>query len=102
MTPASLSHRARQDLIEAVRWIAADNPTAARGLRDAVEKAARQIGHHPLCGMLRPDLADENYRFLVLTGFPYVLVYTERRVPPVILRVLHGARDLADLLHRTS
>lgn len=95
---APLSNRAKHDLKAAVRWIAADNPTAAKGLRDAVIRAARQISDYPLCGMLRPDLMEENYRLLALTGFPYVLVYNAERSPPVILRVLHGARDLTDLL----
>jgi toxin ParE1/3/4 len=95
---ALIARTAQRDLQAAVRWIAADNPTASRGLRDAVLKAARQIGDHPHCGVLRPDLMKDRYRVLVLTGFPYVLVYTAEHTPPVILRVLHGTRDLADLL----
>jgi toxin ParE1/3/4 len=40
MSAAELSPRARRDLLAAVRWIAKDNPTAARALRDAVVRAA--------------------------------------------------------------
>jgi len=98
---ALLSRRAERDLQSAIRWIAADNPTAARGLRDAVAKAARQIGAHPLCGAARPDLMDAEYRLFTLTGFPYVLVYNADRSPPLILRVLHGARDLPDILRHS-
>jgi plasmid stabilization system protein ParE len=36
--------------------------------------------------------------FLVLRGFPYILVYRANAVPPRILRVLHGARDLPEVL----
>ncbi|HXZ00977.1 MAG TPA: type II toxin-antitoxin system RelE/ParE family toxin [Stellaceae bacterium] len=98
MIPATLAPRARRDLLAAVRWIAADNPAAARALREAVARAARHIGEHSQVGRLRPDLADEPYRFLMLTGFPYLPVYNSAQTPPVILRVLHGARDLPGLL----
>jgi toxin ParE1/3/4 len=33
-----------------------------------------------------------------LTGFPYVIVYTAARNPPLIVRILHGARDLPEIL----
>jgi toxin ParE1/3/4 len=93
-----LSPRARRDVLEAVRWIAKDNPAAALGLRDAVVAAARRIGEHPQIGVLRPELADEPVRFVMLTGYPYVIVYDSDREPPQILRVLHGARDLPEVL----
>lgn len=98
MSAAVLSPRARRDLLAAVRWIAKDNPAAARVLRDAVAHAAKRIGTHPEIGRLRPDLADEPYRFVVLTGFPYVIVYNARRAPPLIVRILHAARDLPEAL----
>jgi len=33
-----------------------------------------------------------------MPGFPYVMIYDCERRPPIIIRVLHGARDLAGLL----
>ncbi|MGO8916936.1 MAG: type II toxin-antitoxin system RelE/ParE family toxin [Stellaceae bacterium] len=98
MIPAALAPRARRDLLAAVRWIAADNPAAARALRDAVAKAAQRIGEHPHIGSARPELANAPYRFMPLTGFPYILVYNANRSPPLIIRILHGARDLPDIL----
>lgn len=98
MIPAELSPAARRDLLAAVRWIANDNPAAARALRDAVAKAAERIGEHPRIGTSRPALADEPYRFLTLTGFPYIIVYNADRRPPRIVRILHGARDLPEIL----
>jgi toxin ParE1/3/4 len=97
MSAALLSPRARNDLLEAVRWIAKDNRVAARGLREAVVLAARRIGEHPQIGVLRPELADDPVRFLPLTGYPYLIVYDSADIPPLILRVLHGARDLPGL-----
>jgi toxin ParE1/3/4 len=98
MSAAVFAPRARRDLLAAVRWIAKDNPAAARALRDAVIAAARRLGDHPQIGAARPELAGEPYRFLTLTGFPYVIVSNAARTPPLILRILHGARDLPELL----
>jgi toxin ParE1/3/4 len=33
-----------------------------------------------------------------LTGFPYVVVYDAASLPPRIVRILHGARDLPGAL----
>ncbi|MEQ8345157.1 MAG: type II toxin-antitoxin system RelE/ParE family toxin [Sneathiellaceae bacterium] len=98
MSAARLAPRTRRDLLEAVGWILADNPPAARALRDSVAEAAERLGRHPELGAIRTALADPPVRFLVLTGFPYVIVYDSGQKPPLILRVLHGARDLPDLL----
>jgi toxin ParE1/3/4 len=98
MTHAVLAPRARRDLLAAVRWIAKDNPAAARALSDAAAKAAMLIGEYSEIGTTRPTLADERYRFVMLTGFPYVIVYNAKRTPPLIVRILHGARDQPRLL----
>ncbi|MGB6553712.1 MAG: type II toxin-antitoxin system RelE/ParE family toxin [Candidatus Binataceae bacterium] len=95
---AALSPRARRDLLAAVHWIARDNPPAARALRNAVANAAKSIARHVHIGSARPDLADDHYRFLSLTGYPYVIVYNADRTPPLIVRILHGARDLPEEL----
>jgi toxin ParE1/3/4 len=100
MIPAILLPPARRDIREAVRWIAKDNVVAARGLRNAVLTAAKRIGDHPGIGLLRPEYADEPVRFLILTGYPYVIVYNSAASPPRISRVLHGARDIPSVLGR--
>ena len=61
MSAAVLSPAARRDLLAAVRWIAQDNPAAARALRDGIVKAAERIGEHIHLGSLRPELAGEPY-----------------------------------------
>jgi len=98
LSAAVLSPQSRRDLLEAVRWIASDDPVAAQALRDAVAKASRRIGEPPEIGVARPVLADLPIRFLILTGFPHVIVYDSGRRPALILRVLHGARDLPEVL----
>ncbi len=98
MSAAVLAPAARRDLLAAVQWIAKDSPVAAQTFRDDVVKMARRIGEHPKFGSQRLELAAEQYRFVVLTGFPYVIVYNAKRQPPLILRILHGARDLPEIL----
>jgi toxin ParE1/3/4 len=90
--------QSRRDLLEAVRWIAKDNPAAAQALLDTAAGGAKRIGAHPEIGAQRPDITERRYRFLILPGFPYVMIYDCERRPPTIIRVLHGARDLAGLL----
>jgi toxin ParE1/3/4 len=98
MNPAVFSRRALRELDSAVRWIAADNPVAAEALRAAVVLAAERIGRHPHIGSLRPNLTSSNrHRFVVLSGFPYLIVYAADREPPLIVRVVHSSRDLPRL-----
>ena len=97
MSAALLSPAARRDLLAAVRWIAKDDPAAARALRDAVANAAERLDGRTHVGSRRPDLADERYRFFTPTGFPYLIVYNADRLPPLIVRILHGARDLLEV-----
>jgi toxin ParE1/3/4 len=95
---ARFTREALADLRVAVAWIAKDNLAAAEGLRIAASNAARAIGDHPEIGPVRTDLAPERFRFYVLRGYPYVMVYEPAVRPPRILRVLHGAQDLDDVL----
>jgi toxin ParE1/3/4 len=96
--PATLSPQADRDLSEAARWITNDNPAAARAFRESVARAAKTVGEHPYIGHLRPEIVEAPYRYLPLTGFPYVIIYNAARSPPRIVRILHGARDLPELL----
>ena len=93
MIRAVLSPAAERDILDIVAWIARENPAAARGFRDALNRLATAIGEHPRVGVLKPHLASPSIR-----GFPYVVVYTPDRDPPLIVRVLHGARDLPEVL----
>ncbi|WP_132093512.1 type II toxin-antitoxin system RelE/ParE family toxin [Caulobacter sp. BK020] len=98
MSRAEFSPLARRDLIEAEAWIRADRPSATTAFRAAVLRGAALIAEQPKCGVERLEVADAPHRFLVVQGFPYLLIYNADRRPPLIVRVLHGARDLPSLL----
>jgi toxin ParE1/3/4 len=85
-------------LVAAARWIANNNPDAARALRDAVARAAERIGEHPQIGVVRAHLLRPVFRFLVLSGFPYIIIHNAERSPPEIVAIVHTARNLPPLL----
>jgi toxin ParE1/3/4 len=96
--PAVLSRPADADLSDAARWIKKNNPGAAARFKTAVVAALTQIGDNPGSGFQRPEFLPDRYRIVVLTDFPYLLIYDCVRRPPVVVRILHGARDLPALL----
>jgi toxin ParE1/3/4 len=98
VTPDLFAPSARRDLLAAVTWVARDNEAAANALLTAALQSARRIADRPLLGRVRPELLPAPYRFWRIAGFPYVIVYNAARRPPLVLRVLHMARDLAPLL----
>lgn len=102
MKAAVFSPLARQELLDAAKRIAQDNPAAARAFRTALQKAALRLGEHPHLGRERSDLVHPPFRFLPVSGFPHVLVYNPVRTPPLIVRVIHGARDLPEILEGLS
>lgn len=73
-------------------------PVAAERLLSAALAAAEMIARRPMAGRVRPDLAPQRYRFWSLTRFSMLLVYDTQTEPIEILRLVHAARDLPDLL----
>ena len=95
--PAVLTPVAGADLEGAVEWISDDNPDAAQRLIEAVQGAARLIGHHPAIGARRPNVPP-HFRFWPLRGFSYLIVYSDAITSPRILRIVHMSRDLPSVL----
>jgi len=93
-----LAPRAQRELRDAVEWIADDNPDAALALIAALTRTVSMLEAKPLLGRQRLALAPANFRFWLLRGFPYVLVYSVAHDPPLIVRVIHQSRDLAAAL----
>ncbi|MBF0587733.1 MAG: type II toxin-antitoxin system RelE/ParE family toxin [Magnetococcales bacterium] len=95
---ATLSPQARRDLIEIIKWLAERNPDAAYASHNFLDDALGRLGDYPEIGFTREELADPPVQFLSMAGSPYILVYDADERPPLVLRVLHGARDLPELL----
>ncbi|MEI4263181.1 type II toxin-antitoxin system RelE/ParE family toxin [Roseovarius sp. D0-M9] len=81
------------DLVDQVTYIAADNPSAARRVADAIDTTALTLGDMPTG---RPGRVTGTYEKSV-TGLPYILAYTITQVgneeAVAIVRVIHTARD---------
>ncbi len=86
---------ALDDLREMRRYVAADDPAAARRLGDRIRRRVALLGRHPVSGRAVPELPGLGLREVIVA--PYRIVYevdaAGKRV--IILRVWHGRRDLA-------
>jgi toxin ParE1/3/4 len=57
----------------------------------------RLVAKNPEVGHVREDLTDDPVKFWSV--FSYLIVYDPARKPVEIARVLHGKRDLEDILN---
>lgn len=99
--PATLTVAAEEDVAEQAAWIAADDPGAAVRFIDAVAATIRFAEENPAAGGRYPVQAAalRGLRKLLITGFEnWVLFYLEQDDGLLIVRVLHGARDLPAVL----
>ena len=96
MTRIRWTTPANDDFLGIVNWIKARNPDAAARVGQRILDAIKNLSAHPYLG--KPGRSPDT-RELVVTKFPYLIVYTvehdpaasEKPQPVVILRVLHGA-----------
>jgi toxin ParE1/3/4 len=87
--------RARLDLKSHWRYIARDNLPAADRLLAAAEETFKFIAENPDIGSQRNFRKLVGVRSRAVTGFGnYLVFYQMRGEASVIVRVLHGMRDL--------
>lgn len=91
LTPA-----AAEDIQNVDDGLVEDSKAAAARVSDAIEAAMTRLSEHPMLGHVRPDLTGRPYRFWSV--YSYLIVYQPAPAPIQIIRVLHGARDIAELL----
>lgn len=87
--------RAEEDLVELWLHIGTDNPNAADKLLDRIGSAFDLLAANPAIGPARPDLAPDLRYFAVRN---YLILYRLITDGIEIVRVVHGARYLPDLL----
>ena len=73
-------------------------PRATRRVRTEFQQAFKMLAGHPHFGHTREDLTDRPVRFWRLHS--YLIVYRHETHPLQVLRVLHGAQDVARELRR--
>jgi toxin ParE1/3/4 len=78
-----------EHLIEAFKYIAEENRSAAAGLIGAIEGGARILGKRPSAGKTGRVAGT---RGLAIAGTPFVVAYRIEKSELWILAVMHGAR----------
>ena len=79
-----------EDIQEAGRYIALDDPRAAKRMAERVREAVEYLVDQPNIG--RPGRM-QGTRELVISGTPFIAVYWVRGDVVQILRLLHHARQ---------
>ena len=86
-----LTDQAQEDLIGIWSYIADDNSDAADRLLDEIDEICNTLAEAPRAGRLREDLSPD-LRSLHVGN--YVILYRPHGDSIIVIRVLHGARDL--------
>ena len=97
MSRYSIAPEARGEIVNICRYIAADNPAAARRFRAGLFEKFRLLASQPLLGEAREDL-DANLRMLTIGN--HVILYYPRRTGVDVIQVVHAARDVDALWRR--
>ncbi|MBI3269710.1 MAG: type II toxin-antitoxin system RelE/ParE family toxin [Planctomycetes bacterium] len=98
MAEVHWSVTAADDLVRIEEFIARDSHIHAVRFVDALVDSCDRLGAYPRMGRVVPEFERTDLRELQFRG--YRIVYWLRGKVVNILRVVHGARDLVDLVHR--
>ncbi len=95
MGMAKRTAQAEDDLLDIWLYIAQDKPNAADQFLDELEAKFLLLAEQPQLGPARPDIAPGLRYFPVRS---YLILYREITEGVEIVRVVHGARRLINLL----
>ena len=86
------------DLISIFDWIANDSPANADAFIKKLDTQLLNLTNHPFLGRIPRDekLKDFGYRVLIIEA--YFVFYIVRNRTVEIHRVLHGSRNLEDII----
>ena len=101
--PFQFTPQATEDL-DAIWWfIAEDNRDAADRVEMEIITTCLRLAKHPRIGTMRRDITPIPVRFWTVTKSPnYVIVYRPDTAPLQVVAVLHGKRDLKNVLEGRS
>jgi len=91
-----LAERTEADVEAIADFIAGDSVDAAVKIVLALEDAFVLLASRPGIGHVRQDLTDRPLKFWSV--YSYLVVYDPDRDPLTIVAVLHGARNVAEIL----
>ena len=91
-----LTPSAQGDVARITDFIAEDSVDAGLRVHDALEEAFRRLAEMPAMGHTREDLTELPVKFWRV--YSYLVVYDPASSPLTVIAVLHGARDVENLL----
>jgi len=94
---------ARSDVIDIAYYIAEDSLAAADRFAEAADAAYKRLADMPGLGAIREyaNPALKGMRMWPVPGFPkHLIFYRATDAELRIVRVLHGARDIAKIFHQ--
>lgn len=97
--PVTRTDRAEADLAAALAYLDARNPAAADRLATAIRDRVERLRHQPLTGRARDDLRP-GLRSVVVP--PYLVLYRVQPDALLVVRILHGSRNLLDALNEDA
>lgn len=95
--PSALLPNAKRQALDITRhYLREANPDVARAFAASLRRARDHITAFPESGSLRFATITglDGLRFWPLAGFPYLLFYRIEAGTPVVLAILHTARDI--------
>jgi len=98
MSAYVLSPDALQDLQDIWDFVALDNVNAANEQEDEFFNAFEKLARQPGMGHTRPDLTDRGVRFWPEGS--YLIVYRELPNALQVVGVLHGSRDVPEIMRK--
>jgi len=96
MSSFRLSAEAQIDYFDAFDFIAGYSPRAVFKWEARMLETFRHLAIWPQTGMIRPEFGPPNIRFWVVDE--YLVLYNSASNPVEIIAILHGARDLSELI----
>jgi toxin ParE1/3/4 len=94
-----LGLEAEADLNTISGYVAEANPRAAQTLVEKFDRRFSLLERLPNAGRARPEYGTD---IRSLTVHPYVILYRVEPDAVVVIRIVHGARDIEAMLRGTS
>lgn len=86
------------DLISLFDWIANDSPSNAATFIEKLDQHILSLKNHPFLGRIPRDEKLKNFGYRVLIIESYLVFYIVRGKIVEIHRVIHGSRNLDDII----
>lgn len=99
MSRYQFTPQSEDDLFDIWSYIARDNLDAADRVEKAVFRACELLAASPLIGRVRKDVTHRRLRFWNVHPYSnYTIIYDPVEKPLQIVRIIHAAQDLSDVL----